>query len=42
MAAKALDPNNRRGIATRWASKDVAADAVDKAITQWLENPRTM
>ncbi|WP_443080951.1 ricin-type beta-trefoil lectin domain protein [Streptomyces sp. PTD9-10] len=38
MAAKALDPNNRRGIATRWASKDVAAEAVDKAITQWLEH----
>jgi hypothetical protein len=38
MAAKALDPRNRRGIATRWASKDVAADAVDKAITQWLDH----
>ncbi|MFH8768354.1 polymorphic toxin-type HINT domain-containing protein [Streptomyces sp. NPDC017958] len=38
MAAKALDPNNRRGIATRWDSKDVAAEAVDKAITQWLEH----
>ncbi|WP_449657733.1 ricin-type beta-trefoil lectin domain protein [Streptomyces echinatus] len=36
MAAKALDPKNKRGIATRWASKDVAAEAVDKAITQWL------
>ncbi|MFF4358770.1 RICIN domain-containing protein [Streptomyces sp. NPDC001604] len=38
MAAKALDPNNRRGIATRWASQDVAAEAVDKAITQWLDH----
>lgn len=38
MAAKALDPKNKRGIATRWASKDVAAEAVDKAITQWLEH----
>jgi hypothetical protein len=38
MAAKALDPNNKRGIATRWASEDVAAEAVDKAITQWLKH----
>ncbi|MFE9881942.1 RICIN domain-containing protein [Streptomyces sp. NPDC005784] len=36
MAAKAL--GNRRGIATRWASKEVAAEAVDKAITQWLDH----
>ncbi|GAA3074411.1 hypothetical protein [Streptomyces glomeratus] len=38
MAAKALDPKNKRGIAIRWASKDVAAEAVDKPITQWLEH----
>ncbi|MFD8733685.1 RICIN domain-containing protein [Streptomyces sp. NPDC059618] len=38
MAAKALDPRNRQGIATRWASKEVAAEAVDKTITQWLDH----
>ncbi|MEU1711183.1 polymorphic toxin-type HINT domain-containing protein, partial [Streptomyces sp. NPDC005706] len=34
MASKALA--SRSGIATRWASKDIAAEAVDKAISQWL------
>ncbi|MEU0335018.1 ricin-type beta-trefoil lectin domain protein [Streptomyces sp. NPDC006193] len=38
MAAKALDPQNTKGIATRWASESVAAEAVDKAITQWLQH----
>jgi hypothetical protein len=38
MKAKALDSRNTKGVATRWASLDIAKDAVNKAITQWLEH----
>ncbi|MFF2520018.1 polymorphic toxin-type HINT domain-containing protein [Streptomyces sp. NPDC058086] len=38
MKAKALDPRTTGGVATRWASLDIAREAVDKAVTQWLEH----
>ncbi|WP_315903748.1 RICIN domain-containing protein [Streptomyces rhizosphaerihabitans] len=36
METKALE--NTKGIATRWASLDIAREAVDKAVTQWLDH----
>nr|WP_280923755.1 RNase A-like domain-containing protein [Streptomyces aureus] len=38
MKAKALDHRTTGGVATRWASLDIAQEAVDKAVTQWLEH----
>ncbi|MFF5017549.1 ricin-type beta-trefoil lectin domain protein [Streptomyces sp. NPDC001165] len=38
MKAKALDPRNTKGVATRWASLAIAKEAVDKAVTQWIEH----
>ncbi|MFF9088818.1 RICIN domain-containing protein [Streptomyces sp. NPDC014991] len=38
MEDKALDPRTTGGVATRWASLDIAREAVDKAVTQWLEH----
>ncbi|MGW7261461.1 ricin-type beta-trefoil lectin domain protein [Streptomyces sp. NPDC054834] len=37
MEAKALDPRTTKGVATRWFNADIARDAVNKAMTQWLE-----
>ncbi|MCX5091850.1 ricin-type beta-trefoil lectin domain protein [Streptomyces sp. NBC_00365] len=38
MEAKALDPRTTGGVATRWFNTDIARDAVNKAMTQWLEH----
>jgi hypothetical protein len=41
MAAKALDPRNRSGVATRWTSKEIAQDSVNTAFQQWIaRNPK--
>ncbi|WP_225889198.1 RICIN domain-containing protein [Streptomyces resistomycificus] len=31
---------SKKGIATKWANADVAADAVDKALAAWIKNPK--
>ncbi|MFF7068693.1 ricin-type beta-trefoil lectin domain protein [Streptomyces pseudovenezuelae] len=41
MAAKALDPRNISGVATRWTSKEIAEQSVNEAFQQWIaRNPR--